>query len=51
MRLCPPASSSAYAAAGELRVALERSYELEDVPQALRDFAEGKLGKLAVTIL
>jgi NADPH2:quinone reductase len=37
-------------AAGRLRVPLQRTYSLEDVPQALADFAGGSLGKLGVTI-
>jgi NADPH:quinone reductase-like Zn-dependent oxidoreductase len=39
------------AAGGKLRVPIERTYKLDKVPQAIRDFAQqGKLGKLAVTI-
>ena len=39
------------AAGGKLRVPIERTYKLDDVPQAIRDFTQqGKLGKLAVTI-
>jgi NADPH:quinone reductase len=39
------------AAGGKLRVPIERTYKLDEVPQAIRDFAQqGKLGKLAVTI-
>ena len=38
------------AAGGELRVAIQRTYKLDEVPQAIKDFSEqGKLGKLAVT--
>ncbi len=37
-------------AAGRLRVPIQRTYRLEQVPKALADFASGKLGKLAVTI-
>jgi len=36
--------------AGRLRVPIERTYELAEVPAALGDFAAGTLGKLAVTI-
>ncbi|HLN06809.1 MAG TPA: hypothetical protein VK217_11060 [Acidimicrobiales bacterium] len=36
--------------AGRLRVPIERTYELAEVPAALGDFAAGSLGKLAVTI-
>jgi NADPH:quinone reductase-like Zn-dependent oxidoreductase len=35
---------------GALRLPIQRTYALADVPQAFRDFAEGTLGKLAVTI-
>ena len=38
------------AAAGITRVPVTRTYELEDVPQGLADFAAGTLGKLAVRI-
>ena len=36
--------------AGELHVAIGRTYELEQVPQAIKEFAQGSLGKYAVTI-
>jgi NADPH:quinone reductase-like Zn-dependent oxidoreductase len=36
------------AAAGIIRVPVTRTYDLEDVPQGLADFAAGTLGKLAV---
>jgi len=36
--------------AGWLRVPIERTYELSEVPTALGDFAAGTVGKLAVTI-
>jgi NADPH:quinone reductase-like Zn-dependent oxidoreductase len=36
--------------AGELQVAIGRTYELEQVPQAIKEFALGSLGKFAVTI-
>ena len=36
--------------AGRLRVPIRRTYPLEDVPQALEDFAGGTLGKLAVSV-
>lgn len=36
--------------AGELQVAIGRTYELEQVPQAIKEFAQGSLGKFAVTI-
>jgi NADPH:quinone reductase-like Zn-dependent oxidoreductase len=35
---------------GRLRTTIERSYHLEQVPQAFADFAAGTRGKLAVTI-
>jgi NADPH:quinone reductase len=38
------------AASGQLRVLIERTYRLEDVPQALNDFAQGTLGKFGVTV-
>ena len=38
------------AASGQLRVFIERTYRLEDVPQALKDFAQGTLGKFGVTV-
>ncbi len=37
-------------AAGTLRVAAQRTYKLEEVPQAIRDYAQGSLGKYAITI-
>ena len=37
-------------AAGRLSVRIQRTYRLEQVPEALADFAAGKLGKLAITI-
>ena len=37
-------------AAGTLRVAVQRTYKLEETPQAMKDFARGSLGKLAITI-
>jgi NADPH:quinone reductase-like Zn-dependent oxidoreductase len=36
--------------AGRIRVPVQRSYSLDDVPQAFADFAAGTLGKLAVVI-
>ena len=36
------------AATGLIRVPIMRSFELEDVPSGLADFAAGTLGKLAV---
>jgi len=36
--------------AGRLRVPVQRIYALEAVPQALVDFAAGKLGKLSVSV-
>jgi NADPH2:quinone reductase len=36
--------------AGELRIPVQRTYRLTEVPQAFADFAQGTLGKLAVTI-
>ena len=38
------------AAAGIIRVPIMRTYDLEDVPQGLADFAAGTRGKLAVRI-
>jgi len=38
------------AAGGRLRVPVQRSYALEDVPSAFADFASGTIGKLAVRI-
>jgi NADPH:quinone reductase-like Zn-dependent oxidoreductase len=35
---------------GTLRVPIQRTYKLEEAPQALKDFADGKLGKIAITI-
>lgn len=37
-------------ARGELRVPIQRTYDLADVPRAIDDFAKGTLGKLAITI-
>lgn len=36
--------------AGRLRTTVERSYHLEEVPQALADFAAGTCGKLSITM-
>ncbi len=36
--------------AGRLRVPVQHSYRLEDVPQAMADFAAGKQGKLAISL-
>jgi NADPH:quinone reductase-like Zn-dependent oxidoreductase len=36
--------------AGELRVTVQRTYPLAEVPRALEDFAAGTTGKLAVAI-
>jgi NADPH2:quinone reductase len=38
------------AAAGTIRVPIQRTYRLDDVPQGLAEFAAGKLGKLSVEI-
>jgi NADPH:quinone reductase-like Zn-dependent oxidoreductase len=38
------------AAAGRLRITIQRTYSLDQIPQAFADFAAGTLGKLAVTI-
>jgi len=35
---------------GELTVPIQRTYSLLDAPRALKDFAEGKSGKLAITL-
>ena len=43
-------SLGAETAAGRLRVPIQRQYRLEEVPQALGDFGQGTLGKLAVAI-
>lgn len=37
-------------AAGRLQVPVGRTYRLEEVPQAMADFAAGTIGKLAVTL-
>jgi len=37
-------------AAGKLRVPVRRTYPLQDVPQAISDFAAGSLGKFGVTM-
>ncbi len=37
-------------AAGTIRVPITRTYRLDDVPQALSDFAAGHHGKLAIGI-
>jgi NADPH:quinone reductase-like Zn-dependent oxidoreductase len=37
-------------AARTLRVPIQRTYKLEEVPSALKDFADGKLGKIAIAI-
>ena len=36
--------------AGRLRVSVDRTYQLSEVPTALGDFTAGTLGKFAVTI-
>jgi NADPH:quinone reductase-like Zn-dependent oxidoreductase len=36
--------------AGRLRVPVQRTYNLEEAPQAIGDFGKGTLGKLAITI-
>ena len=38
-------------AAGRLLVPIKHTYRLEDVPQAIVDFAQGTLGKLAIAIV
>jgi NADPH:quinone reductase-like Zn-dependent oxidoreductase len=38
------------AAEGQIKIPIQRTYRLEDVPQALADFAAGTLGKLAINI-
>jgi NADPH:quinone reductase-like Zn-dependent oxidoreductase len=38
------------AATGRIRVPITRTYTLDQAPQALSDFTNGKLGKLSVTI-
>jgi NADPH2:quinone reductase len=38
-------------AAGKLLVPIQHTYQLEDVPQAIVDFARGTLGKLAIAIV
>jgi NADPH:quinone reductase-like Zn-dependent oxidoreductase len=42
--------SAADVAEGRLRVPVERTYPLADVPAAFSDFAAGSVGKLAVTL-
>jgi NADPH:quinone reductase-like Zn-dependent oxidoreductase len=37
-------------ASGRLTVPVQRTYSLDEVPAALRDFAQGSLGKLAITV-
>ena len=37
-------------AAGKLVAPIQRTYGLDQVPQALSDFADGKLGKLVVRV-
>lgn len=41
---------AAQVASGKLRVPLSRTYELEEVPRAIGDFAKGSLGKWAIRI-
>jgi NADPH2:quinone reductase len=41
---------AAAVASGRLTVAVQRTYPLDEVPAALRDFAQGALGKLAITV-
>ena len=41
---------AADAVGGQLQSPIQRTYLLENVPQALADFAAGTLGKLAVTL-
>jgi NADPH:quinone reductase-like Zn-dependent oxidoreductase len=41
---------AAQVAAGEIIVPVQRSYRLDEVPQAFADFAAGTMGKLAVSI-
>jgi hypothetical protein len=36
--------------AGRLTIPIQRSYRLDEVPNAFADFAAGTLGKLAVTV-
>jgi NADPH:quinone reductase len=45
-----PAKLADAAAVGIIRVPVTRTYDLEDVPEGLADFAAGTLGKLAVRI-
>lgn len=42
---------AAEAAAGRLRSPIQRTYPLEQVPQALADFAAGTLGKVAISVV
>jgi NADPH:quinone reductase len=44
------ATLASQVAAGRLRVPLSRTYRLEQVPQAIGDFAKGSLGKWAIAI-
>jgi hypothetical protein len=38
------------AATGELRVPITKTYGLDQIGQALKDFGAGSLGKLSVTV-
>jgi NADPH2:quinone reductase len=44
------AKLAAAAGAGIIHVPVTRTYDLEEVPEGLADFAAGTLGKLAVRI-
>lgn len=37
-------------AGGTLRVPVQRTYSLEEIPQAIADFARGTIGKLAIAV-
>jgi NADPH:quinone reductase-like Zn-dependent oxidoreductase len=37
-------------AARRLRVSVQRTYKLEEVPQAMKDYVKGSIGKLAITM-
>jgi hypothetical protein len=39
-----------HALEGDLRVPVQRSYQLEETPQAIQDFAQGTVGKYSVRI-
>ncbi len=46
----PLEAIAAKVASGEIIVPVQRTYRLEEVPQAFADFSAGTLGKLAITV-